>query len=163
MYLVWSLNFYFYDPKHIFSHLRKCDSWLLIWTQIFFKIKRQPFLIRLNLESSHTPTTTQTSWRVCQIKAKSTYILHFTTCKNHSSLCLTTERYKSHDHKNVILKKKHMDLTAHCTADSKVMTRRLVSRFNFSFFCRGPVSSCWAILKTKESSDGFWSLEESLG
>ena len=149
------LKFLFLWPEHL-SHLRKCDSWLLIWSKIFFVDKMAVF-----------PYQTK-SWIIphlnhirhcggCVKSKPNQLILHFTTCKNHNSLCLTTERYKSHDHKNVILKKKHMDLTAHCTADSKVMTRRLVSRFNFSFFCRGPVSSCWAILKTKESSDGFWS------
>ena len=44
-------------PYAHLAHLRKCDSWLLIRSKIFFIIKRQPFLVRLNLRSSpsHIP------------------------------------------------------------------------------------------------------------
>ena len=110
-------------------------------------------------ESSHTSAT---ACRVCQIiKSKpNQLILHFTSRKNPKPLCLTTVRYKSHDHKNVILKKQHMDPTAHCTAVTQKWWLadlcRDWSRFNFSFFCR-PSVKLLSYFETKDSSDGVWS------
>ena len=114
-------------------------------------------------ESSHTSAT---ACRVCQIiKSKpNQLILHFTTRKNPKPLCLTRVRYKSHDHKNVILKKQHMDPTAHCTAVTQKWWLadlcRDWSRFNFSFFCR-PSVKLLSYFETKDSSDIRWGMVSS--
>ena len=77
----------FYDLMYILSHLRKCDSWLLIWSKIFFVDKMAVF-----------PYQTK-SWIIphlnhirhcggCVKSKPNQLILHFTTCKNHTVHCV---------------------------------------------------------------------------